>query len=242
MALSNDFNFSLNRDALIKRSMLMLGVISAAQTPTPNEVSAASNALNLMLKSWQADGMQLWQVNQISMTPTAVQAYPFGPTDTTNTAYRPTEVLEVYRRTTADEVYVPMIRLAREDFFTLSDHDSTGTPVNYYYNNDQTDGEMLVWPIANTNFIANNTIEVLLTKPFDDMDAAADSLAFPQEWELAVVYGLCVILAPEYGVPTTDQKMLIAQAEKEKQKVMDWDTEHVSIFFTPEPRFNDAKL
>jgi len=238
MALSGTFTFTLNRQELIKKVLLMLGVISPSQTPTSDETTSASNSLNLMLKAWQADGLQLWQTDTVSVTPTANADYLFG--DGTYTSYQPIDILEVYRKTTASNIWVELIRLSRNDFNTLSDHDSTGTPVNFYYNNGETTGTSLgtlsIWQIADSNFIANNTLEVLLTKPFDDMSSDTDNLAFPQAWELAVVYGLCVILAREYGLPLSDQQLLMQQAEMEKDRVMNWDMEHTSVFFTPSNR------
>ena len=213
----------------------MIGAISAVQTPTSEETTAASNSLNLMLKAWQADGLQLWQTDTITISPpTANTDYIFG--DGTYTSYKPTDILDVYRAETASDTWVELIRLSRNDFNTLSDHDTTGTPVNFYYNNDKDEGTLSIWPIADSNFIANSTLKVLLTKPFDDMTSANHDLAFPQEWELAIVYGLAVILAPEYGVSISDRKMLRAEAEIEKQRVMDWDMEHTSVFFTPNSR------
>lgn len=232
MALSNSFDFTLQRDALIKRVLLMLGVISATQTPTTEEVASASNALNLMLKAWQADGLQLWQTQTLTVTPTTSTDYIFG--DGTITTYQPIDVLEVYRRTVSTDIWIELIRVSRNDFNTLSDHDTTGVPVNFYYNNDKDNGILSVWPIADTNFIANNTLQVVLTKPFDDMDTATDNLAFPQYWELAVVYGLCVLLGPEYGLPTQELNSFIRQAELTKKAAMDWDMEHASMFFQPE--------
>jgi hypothetical protein len=236
MALSGDFNFTLNRDAIIKRALLMLGVISANQTPTSSEVTAASNALNLMLKAWQADGLHLWQVRQRSVSPTSSSLYVFGPSGSL-TDYRPTEVLEVHRKNTSDDTWVELNRLSRADFNRLSDHDTTGTPVNYYFNNGRLDAELQIWPIADATFQSDYTLEVLLVKAFDDMDSASDDLAFPPEWTLAIVYGLAVILAPEYGVPIQDQQLLQQQAMIEKERVLSWDREHTSVFFEPEPTF-----
>jgi hypothetical protein len=52
--------------------------------------------------------------------------------------------------------------------------------------------------------------------------------------ELAVVYGLAVLLAVEYGLPTGDINKLQELAFVEKERVLDWDTEHASIFLSPE--------
>ena len=52
MALSYSFDFTLNRNALITRALRMIGAIAANQEPTADEISDASEALNLMLKAW----------------------------------------------------------------------------------------------------------------------------------------------------------------------------------------------
>ena len=240
MALSNTFTFNLDRDSLIKKALLMLGAIGTGQSPTADEITSASNSLNLMLKAWQADGMQLWQVRTESVTPVAGKnKYTMGVGGDINTTAKPVEIMEVYRRLTSEQIDVPLIRLSRTDFWTLSDKDSTGSPVNFYFEIQQGAlNNFWIWPIADASFIANSTIEILYQQPFDDMSAATNDLAFPQEWELAVVYGLAVILAPEYGSAITDQQLIMKQAGIEKQRVMDWDTEHTSVFFQPYPAFN----
>lgn len=243
MALDNTFTFSLDRDGLITKAHRLLGVISSGQSaPTANEISSASNSLNLMLKAWQADGMQLWQTVELAaITPTSSDEYVFGDAGATYTSYKPTDILEVYRAD-SEGVWVPLIRTSRTDFNALSNHTSEGTPVNFYYNNELnatrsvSEGVLRIWPIADANFIANSTLRVLLTKPFDDMLSTDSTLAFPQEWELAVVYGLAVILAPEFGIPLSNQRLMMQQATIEKQRVLDWDQEHTSVFFTPEYR------
>ena len=138
MSLSNSFDFTLSRDALIKRAMLMMGVISSSQTPTSDEISSASDALNLMLKAWQADGIQLWTVTNESVTPVqGREVYTMGPSGNITTTAKPVEVLEVYRRDTSDRIDVPMTRLGRDEYWSLSDKDTEGTPVNFYFEPQQ---------------------------------------------------------------------------------------------------------
>lgn len=240
MALSNSFDFTLNRDELIKRALLLLGVISPNQTPTASDYSDASQVMNLMLKAWQADGMQLWQVTEKSITPVADQeTYTLGPAGNVTLAAKPVEILEAYRRVTASESDVPLLRQSRTEYWALNNKSATGVPVNFYYEIKQSVGanDFTVWPAPDSTFAANNTIEILYQKPFDDMDSSTDNLSFPQEWELAVTYGLAVILAPEYGKPLSERKMLREEAKEEKQRVLDWDQEHTSVYFQPEPRF-----
>jgi len=235
MGLSNSFDFKLNRDALITRALKKIGALSASQVPTANELSDAAEDMNLMLKSWQTDGMQLWTVTQETVTPVAGrEVYTMGPSGNITTGAKPVEIFEAYRRTTDTKVDVPINRLGRKDFWSLSDKDSQGTPVNYYFEIQQgKQHNLYIWPTADATFAANNTIEILYQKPFDDMIASNSNLAFPAEWELSVVLGLCVLLGPEYGLPTTDQKRIEALAAKAKDDVLDWDMEKTSIYIVP---------
>ena len=236
MALSNSFDFTLNRNALITKALRMIGAISAEQEPTTSEISHGSESLNLMLKAWQTDGLQLWTVTQVSLTPVQGRyVYTFGPNGDIDVDGQPIEIFEAYRRDTDTVVDVPLNRLARVDYWELSDKDTEGTPVNFYFEPLSSNlSKLYIWPTADAAFVTNNTIEVLYQKPFDDMDNATDNLAFPQTWELAIVYGLAHLLAVEYGLPSADRNALKKDAYEEKLRVMDWDTEHASIFLTPD--------
>jgi len=60
MTTSASANFSLNRDALIKSSLRLINVGTEGYTPSAAEMQNASDALNMLIKAWQADGLQLW--------------------------------------------------------------------------------------------------------------------------------------------------------------------------------------
>ena len=239
MALSNSFDFTLSRDELIKRSLLMIGAISAGQTPNATDVTDASQVLNLMLKAWQADGLQLWQVAVESITPVqGRETYTLGPAGNVSIAGKPPAILEAYRRNTSTSQDVPLNRISRTQYWELPDKTQQGIPVSYYWDVQQDVGanDLSVWPTADATFAAGDTIEVLYQMPFDDMDAAANNLAFPQEWHLAVAYGLACLLSGEYGMPLSERRQLREEAKEEKARVMDWDQEQTSVFFQPEHR------
>ena len=60
MATSGSTNFSLNRDNLIKSALRLINVGTEGYTPSAAEMNNAADALNMMLKAWTADGLQLW--------------------------------------------------------------------------------------------------------------------------------------------------------------------------------------
>lgn len=67
MATSGSTDFSVNRDTLIKDSLIDLGAISAEDTPSSAIVSHAARLLNMMLKAWVADGLHLWLIKPFSI-------------------------------------------------------------------------------------------------------------------------------------------------------------------------------
>jgi len=313
MALSGNSNYTLDRDALIGHVYRnRLAATRSGGTPTSDEISDATIALNLMLKAWQVHGLQLWVIKEAILIPElSKQSYSLGLTgdhcslsmkktevkvagvtsdtnldvDSTadmtasdnigvvlddgtihwttvssvtdsdtvvlttglpsatavdNHVYnyttkidRPHELAEAYRREWDTVVDVPITRLSREEYYTLSDKDSQGVPVNYYYDPQLTNSVFYNWTVADSSFAKNNAFVLLIKKPFDDMDSATDNLEFPQEWYEAVADGLAVRIAPSIGLPIQDRRELKSEAKKSLSGAMGFDVEQTSVFFTP---------
>jgi len=312
MALSGSTNYSITRDALITQAYRILGALRTGGTATAEEISDAAESLNMMIKAWQAYGLQLWVVKQATLIPTKdAQSYTLGLTgqhaslsmsktemrvagvtsdtilevdstagmaaadnigiylddgtthwttiasvtdsdtvviDTglasaaaidnpihwyTSKIDRPNELLEVYRRNIDDVVDVPLIRLSRTDFFTLSDKDTSGIPVNFYYDPQLTNTVLHVWPTASAGFAKDSTLQLLIKKPFDDMDSANDDFEFPQEWYEPLVYGLAERIAPMIGYPLQDRQMLKMEAAQYLDLALSFDHEQTDVTFVP---------
>lgn len=60
MALSNTYTFTLTREQIINSALRKIGVLSEGQDPSDAQITDASEALNVMLKAFQADGLPLW--------------------------------------------------------------------------------------------------------------------------------------------------------------------------------------
>jgi hypothetical protein len=59
---SGSFDFSQNRDELIKDSFITAGVEDVFDTPESEFNQYASKELNRMIKGWMADGLHLWAI------------------------------------------------------------------------------------------------------------------------------------------------------------------------------------
>lgn len=60
MTTSGTSTFNYNRDQIIRRSLRQVGAIAAGETPDAQAVTDAADALNAMIKEWDALGIHLW--------------------------------------------------------------------------------------------------------------------------------------------------------------------------------------
>lgn len=232
MATSGSYDFTLTRDELIQASLRLLGVGHRGESVPADEINDASQALNIMLKAWQADGLQLWKREEKSITLTASKrVYTLGPSGDI-VMQRPLRILEAVRRDSSN-IDVPLNRLSKEEYWRLSDKYSEGTPVSYHYDPQLTNGEFTLWQVPSTLTAAEYTVEIVYHLPFEDLDSTTNNFDCPVEWFQAIKFGLAVDLAPEYGIDLPQQYRLQKQFDSSYEKALSWDVEDTSIYFQP---------
>lgn len=233
MARSNSFDFNVTRDELIKAAFRLIGVGHRGESVPADEINDASEALNLMLKAWQADGLQLWKREEQSIPLTASKrVYTLGPTGDV-VMQRPLRLLEVVRRTSGN-IDVPLNRLSKNEYYGLSNKLSEDVPVSYHFDPQLDNAELTFWPTPDTGAATEYTIEIVYHRPFEDVDSATDNFDCPVEWLEAVKFGLALRLAPEYGVDLPTQYRLQKQFDDIYDKALSWDVEDTSIYFQPD--------
>lgn len=233
MATSGTTTFSLTGDQIVNAALRKLAVLGDGQSPSATQLSNGTQALNAMLKTFMAKGMPLWAVTEYTVTPTATRTYTFGIGQTLNVA-APLKVLQVLRRSSTDNSQVPMMLRTHYDYNLLSNSSATGTPTVFWYEPLNQTGVLHVWPTPDTDTIANQTFVVVYQRPFDDMVSGTNTLDFPQMWHEAVIYGLAMRLAPEYGIPLQDRTMFQKEAEYFLQEALSFGTEEGSLFIMPD--------
>lgn len=74
-------SFSVTRNDLINAALRAIGVLGLTQTPSTQDYTFASQALNIMIKNWMAKGATLWKIQEIVVGLVGgVKQYPLGPT------------------------------------------------------------------------------------------------------------------------------------------------------------------
>ena len=118
---------------------------------------------------------------------------------------RPLAILEARVRDT-DDVDTPLhIITSRTQFFSQTDKASKGRVLDIHYNPGLPDPHLYVWPVCDTGDITDRII-MTIQRVVEDFDASANNFDGPVEALPALIWGLAVDLAPEYGVDITSGK------------------------------------
>ena len=235
MALSASTDFSVDRNTLIKASMRLIGALDPEETPTATEINNASEALNMMLKAWMVDGLQVWIRKTKSITLTASKAsYTLGPSGADVTMDRPERVLFLTRKDSSGNE-TRLTTMTREGYETLGNKTTTGTPTQYHYHPSITSGTLYIWPTANSTAASAYTLEMVYQKPIDDLDSSTDNFEVPPHWYEAIKYGLAHRLAPEFDTPL-DKRRLLYNDFKTVYELAVSANQGESVYFQPETK------
>jgi hypothetical protein len=141
---------------------------------------------------------------------------------------KPVDITDV-RRVTSDGYEIILDELGSEEYFSYPNKAATGMPTAYCFSPGLANSSIYLWPVSDDMTV---TIKFRYAKQLADFDAATDTPDFPQEWYLALVKNLALVLARPYG--RSDLISSLAQeALMELQDILDWDTEHSSVSISP---------
>lgn len=210
MTTSGTTIYQLNRDDLITAALRKLGVLAQGQTPSSDNLNDGSMALNMLVAQLRTDGLPLWARKTYSFSPVAnTSSYDIGIGKTLNTAY-PLHLLQAYRQDSGNTTKINMEIIPNFNFNTYPTA-SSGLPIQVTYQPLVNYGKVTVWPTPDTT-AATSTITLIYQAPFEYFNSSTDTMDFPEQWYLAIVYNLAVLLAPEWGIPLADRSQLIKEA------------------------------
>lgn len=232
MTTSSQTIFELSRDSIIAAAMRKIGALAESQSPTSAQLSIGQEALNGLISRFQTLGMPLWKRTQYNLTlVNGTATYTLGVGQTTNIPF-PLKLWSAVLRHSSGSVQ-DMIQVSRDEFNLLTTS-SSGKPVEYTYQPFVNLGVLKVWPTPDSTTASSYTMELTYNTPVYGFTSASETPDFPQEWQLALIYGLAVLLAPEYGLPLQDRSELKKEANTYLEDAMDYSYENASIQFSRE--------
>lgn len=239
MSTAATTNYTVTRDQVIGRALRIVGAIATGETPAPGALTEASDALNQLVKEWQADGMQMWGILTTSFPLTAtVSVYPIGLGQTVNQT-APNKVYQAWMRDNTALTDQPMLVITRQEYDILGSKFSPGTPNQVYYfppgplDTNQIVGTFTFYTTPDAFTAANKTFFFTGQFPLTDMNMGTDIPDFPSYYYNALVWGLAEQLGFEYGVPIQAQSQISAMALKHLTKAQGFDMEEGSLYLQP---------
>jgi hypothetical protein len=239
--------FTITRDGMISAALKRLRVLQEGVAANANQLSDASDALNMMLKSWATKGLKLWCYQQVIVPMQAgKQNYTIGPSGADVIATRPLRVLldgNFIRQVLNGVNYdTPLRLISRSEYMQFGVKSSTGVPNSIYYHPgiDAAGGTTSPSTGYGTLYVfvtavdATRTIYLNAQRPIYDMSAAGDEFDLPAEWFLAIQYGLMAIIADDYDVDENRIIRITQLADRYLSEAVGWSTEEASTTFSPD--------
>lgn len=214
MPVSGSTDFTLNTRDLVTFALRKIRVVDGISAPSADDMENGRQQLNLMLKSWQAHGPNLWRQTEGTLTLTTAASYAL------TAAYR---VVSARLRQSGRDL--PMGLMTREEYREIPLKTSTGTPTQYYFDPQRDGGTLYIWPLLAT--AAGETIEYTYQRRFDDNDTLTNSLDIPQEYLETVGYNLAARLIDDHGIIGVVADRITARAAELKQRLEWADVEPV---------------
>jgi hypothetical protein len=201
--------FSMTAAEVITMAMAETGALALGEAPTAAELADGITRLNLLLKSFAAEGITPW-------TDIDGQATITGGNASVVLSPRPIELSEA-RIVISSTNERPLSRWEQADYARLPNKAAVGTPTAYSLRFTSTSVTMRVWPVPSTNM----TVKYGYARVIDDVAAGSDTLDVPQMWLKPLIMILAEDFIPATGAARAD--IVIAQAEKYRRMVNDWD-------------------
>ncbi len=124
---------------------------------------------------------------------------------------------------------VSMEQIGYAEYFNIPIKTTDGRSINYYYDKLLDAGILYLFPRPdNVDVLLNFTYH----EAIEDVDSGTNSMDFPTEWTLPLIYGLAAELMVAYGkfqeLPIIQQK-----AEQYKQIAREFDSDEDPLFILP---------
>lgn len=124
---------------------------------------------------------------------------------------------------------VTMEQIDYAAYFNIPIKTTDGRSINYYYDKLLDSGTLYVFPRPDdVNVVLNFTYH----ESIEDLDSATDSIDFPVEWTLPLIYGLAAELMVAYG-KFQELPVIAAKAAEYKALVREFDADEAPLYILP---------
>ena len=184
--------------------------LRSGRTFSDTELADLLVSLNNLIASWSEEHVGIYQVSRDTLPLNGQPTYTWGTGGTLATA-RPVTITAAATESIAG-VAMPVERIVTAQEWTQAvfDAQATGDFVSLLFPDY---GMPLItlrlWPI-----VASGSLTLYSLKPLTGFATLADAVVLPPGYEQALVYGLAIKIAPEFGKQASPETIAIAQSSK----------------------------
>mgnify|MGYP001591989507 CR=1 FL=1 len=125
---------------------------------------------------------------------------------------------------------VSMENIGYDQYFNIPVKTNDGRPLNFYYDKLLDAGVLYVFPRPDD---VDVLLEFTYHESIEDVDSATDSVDFPTEWTLPLIYGLGAELCIAFG-KFEEFKTIKPLADEYKKIVREFDNDEEPFFLLPD--------
>ena len=218
---------TLTAQGVIRFAARQLGAVPVGESPSEAESMAMLADLNVMLKEWQADGVQVFRISDGSV-PLQKNVYSYSLA-----VDNPLRIYEMRYRNSSG-LDVPMTELTRTRYKQLPQKTSPGIPLQYFADYQEAGTTLYVWGVPNWN-ITSESFQYSFVRRFQVCQYLTDGLDVEESWEATVGWNLAMRDIPAYGPDEATAQRIERNATVLYQKAKDFNRPR-SVQFVPAGR------
>lgn len=191
--------YELTAGQLVTRAYRVIGDLVPPWVPDDDQMTQGLIALNLMLKGWQADGINLFRQTQIAIPVSAGQGWPGNPITITPLIMGLEEARLViqpspnlYERELGIIPYV--------QYMMLPNKQSASSPSTITFDKQVNASNVYIFPLSQLGCTINATV----ARTVNDVLTPQDIPDFPSEWTEGAMYNLADRIMDDSGVRASD--------------------------------------
>jgi hypothetical protein len=215
-------------------AMTDAGLLQEGDDPTPEQYANNLNRLNDLINFWQTQGLKVWLQYDLPVPLTQGQGtYTLGPGGSVDMV-KPTRVIDGGYYIDNNDVKRPLTMLSRDEYTRLSQVTQQGAVNSYFVDKQVTQLIVHLWLVPDAFTATNGQVHLTIQQQATQLVSLTDSLNFPQEWFLALRWGLADDICT--GQPQAIMTRCMAKANMYREALEAWDVEDASTVFQPDQR------
>ena len=219
---------------IINDAMHDAGLLGEGEEPNSEALAVNFRRLNDIINLWQTQGLKLFYLQEVTIPLVASQSlYTMGPTGNV-VMPKPSRVLSGYVLDAGSNARRPMEALSWDEWTTLGQVVGNAGSISSYFVDKQVSLlKVNFWPPPDATE-ALNTVKLLTQVQATNQINLEDEMQFPQEWRIALRWGLADDIAT--GQPQTIMDRCQQRSNIYREALEDWDVEDTTTTFVVDSR------